>query len=195
MQIPEKLKDINRDAAEQASLALSKLTGTAVQVQIERAEIERQETVCPPALSEELVVGVCLPVTGDAKGTALLAIAQETAFQLCDVMMRRPPHTTRLLTPLDESALKEAGNILVGNYLSVMADRLEMKTVEGLPYLATGMLGSLLSQIVAKTVITASETLLVNVEFLVASAHFKGVMILVFMAEQMEAIFRALENV
>jgi chemotaxis protein CheC len=146
MKIPAKLQLINQEAAASASEALSKLTASPVKVEIRRTEIGQPEKIRPKWELEDMVVGVYLPVTGDVKGGAFLTFSQEVAFALSDLLARRPRGTTRKLTPLDESAIKEVGNILTGSYLTVLANRLQLKTVEGLPRLGSGMFGAFLDQ-------------------------------------------------
>ena len=108
-----KLEQINKEAAEKASAALSKLIDRSVEIGISKAQVKKVEELSPLIGNEEVVAGIYLPVTGEINGAALLIFPRETAFILSDLLVKRPPGTTRKLTKLDESALKEVGNIIL----------------------------------------------------------------------------------
>lgn len=183
-----RLEQINNEAAAQASAALSKLIDRHVDVAISKAEVKKVAELSPLIGTEEMVAGIYLPVTGDIQGASLLIFPKETAFILSDLLVKRPPGTTRKLTPLDESALKEVGNIIAGNYLTVMANALQIKVVEHTPNFSFDMFGAIVSQIITQFAEKTENALIIEIEFTINPETFKGYFLLLFEVEQFKAI-------
>lgn len=188
LQQANKLKQINKDAAERASGALSKLIDRTVDVAIAKAEVKKVEDLSPLISIEDMVAGIYLPVTGDIHGASLLIFPKETAFILSDLLVKRKPGTTRKLTKLDESALKEVGNIISGNYLTVLANTLQIKIVEHIPNFSFDMFGAIVSQIITKFAQKAENALVIEIEFTFQPETFKGYFLLLFELEQFRAM-------
>jgi len=187
-----KLENLHSAAAERASEALSKLVGRPAHIEVVRAEIKPVTELAPAVGLEEVVVGVCLPVTGDVTGASLLVFPKGSALVLSDLLAGREPGTTTALSGLDESALKEVGNILTGAYLTVLADVSGMRLVEHVPHLTCDMFGAVASQIVANLAQEDAEALIVEVEFLFRQPVFKNYLILFFGTEDARKVFPAM---
>lgn len=190
-----KLKEINGRAAVKASDALSKLIDRQVEVEIHRAEVKEVRNLSPFIGPEEMVAGIYLPVTGDINGAALLIFPKETAFVLSDLLVKREPGTTHKLTELDKSALKEVGNVVSGNFLTVLANVLQIKVVEHIPDFSFDMFGAITSQIIANFAQKVREALVVEIEFSFKPETLKGYFLLLFEAEQFSAIVRSLMGI
>jgi len=184
-----KLQKINKQAALNASHALSKLIDRPVSVEISKAEIKKVEAISPLIGSEEIVAGIYLPVTGVIKGAALLIFPKETAFTLSDLLVGREPGTTRKLTELDESALKEVGNIISGNYLAVLSNTLQAKIIEHTPSFSFDMFGAIISQIIAKFAQETEKALVIEIGFGFKPITIKGYFLLLFTIEELDTIF------
>jgi len=189
----DKLEQINKEAADKASAALSKLIDRPVEVAISKANVKKVENISPLIGIEDVVAGIYLPVTGDIKGTALLIFPQETAFILSDLLVKRPPGTTRKLTPLDESALKEVGNIISGNYLTVLSNTLQIKIVEHMPNFSFDMFGAIVSQVITRFAQKTEKALIIEIEFTFKPETLQGYFLLLFNVEQFDAIFSSIE--
>jgi len=190
----KKLQEINKLAALRTSRALSKLIDEPASVGICGARVKKIQELSFIVGSEEIVAGIYLPVTGDVKGAALLIFPEETAFTLCDLLVKREPGTTRRLSGLDKSALKEVGNILSGNYLAVLSNMLEIKIIEHMPSLSFDMFGAVVSQIIANFAQKTEKTLVVETEFILKPATLRGYFLLLFEPEEINAILGSLEN-
>jgi chemotaxis protein CheC len=185
-----KLKEVNEQAALNASKALSKLTGRRVEVKIAKVEVKKVEELSPIIGTEEIVAGIYLPVTGDVKGASLLIFPKETAFTLSDLLVKRKPGTTRKLSELDESALKEVGNIISGNYFTILSNMLKIKIIEHIPSFSFDMFGAITSQIIAKFAQEAAEALVIAIEFTFEPVTLKGYFLLLLRLEEMKIILR-----
>ena len=182
------LKEINKQAANNASRALSKMIGRPVSVAIAKAMVKKVEKLSPLINPEEIAAGIYLPITGDVKGASLLIFPQETAFTLSDLLVRREPGTTRKMTELDESALKELGNIISGNYFSVLSNKLGVKVIEHIPSFSFDMFGAIIEQIITKFAQDAENALVIEIEFIFKPITLKGYFLLLFRVEELMAV-------
>ncbi len=183
-----KLQQINKETALSISHALSKLTDRTVEVSIARAEERTLEEFLPIIDPEEMVAGIYLPVTGRMEGGSLLILPKETAFTLSDLLIRRELGTTRVLTELDESALKEVGNIISGSCLAVLSNTLDIKFVEHVPHFSFDMFGAIVHQVIAKFAQDHRDMLVLEMEFFFLSKTFKGYFLLLFNLEEFNAV-------
>jgi len=190
-----KLKEVNEQAAVNASEALSKLIDRKVEVEISKTEVKKVECLSPLIGLEEMVAGIYLPVTGDINGAALLIFPKETAFVLSDLLVKREPGTTHKLTELDKSALKEVGNIISGNYLTVLSNVLQVKIIEHIPNFSFDMFGAIVSQIITDFAQKTDKALVIEIEFTFKPETFKGYFLLLFEVEQFEAMLGSLVGV
>jgi len=190
-----KFQEVNEQAAVNASEALSKLIDRQVEVEISRTEVKKVEDLNPLIGPEEMVAGIYLPVTGDINGAALLIFPKETAFVLSDLLVKREPGTTHKLTELDTSALKEVGNIISGNYLTVLSNVLQIKIIEHIPNFSFDMFGAIVSQIISDFAQKTQKALVIEIEFTFKPETFKGYFLLLFEVEQFKAMLGSLAGV
>ncbi len=186
----DKLLEISQQAASNASRALSKLIDRPVSLGVTTASVKNVQKLTPTIDSEAIVAGIYLPVTGSVTGAALLIFPKETAFNLSDLLVKREVGTTRKLTELDESVLKEVGNIVCGNYFAVLSNMLQVKIIEHIPLFSFDMFGAIVSQIIAKFAQHAEEALVIELEFLFKPATLKGYLLLLLNVDELRAILR-----
>ncbi|ODS34520.1 MAG: CheY-P phosphatase CheC [Candidatus Scalindua rubra] len=189
------LIEITGLAAENASRALSKLSGETVKVEVSKVEIAKVQKGFSVIHPESMVAGVYLPVTGEVKGGSLLIFPEKIACDLCDLLVRREPGTTHQLTELDKSALKEAGNIVCGSFLTVLSNTLNIRVIEHVPSFSFDMFGAVADQIITQFALKAGEALVIEVKFVFEKTHVGGYVVLMFGLEEMNAIVDALGGV
>jgi len=186
------LAEITNEAAKDASLALLKLCGEKITVEFVDVEVEKIQKAFSGIDLESIVAGVYLPITGDIKGASILIFPEKIAYTLCDVLVRRKPGTTRKLTELDKSALKEVGNIICGSLLTVFSNHLKVKIIENLPELSFDMFGAVVDQIIIQFVQKAEEVLIIELRFGFEHIMIKGHIILIFGHKEIKAIIDGL---
>jgi len=189
-----KLLEISKQAALSASRALSKLIGKPAKIEILNVNVKSVEALNPIIEPEEMVAGIYLPVTGTVKGASLLIFPKETAFTLSDLLVRREPGATRKLTELDESALKEVGNILSGNYFTTFSNMLQVKIIEHIPQFSFDMFGAILSQIISDFAHEAEKALVIEMEFTFKPIRLKGYFLLLLRMDEINAILGSLKD-
>jgi len=108
--------------------------------------IARLEEV-PPQVSgpEEPVAAVLMHMLGDLTGRTLLVFPKPTAIRLSEMMLRRPQGSSVDLGELEQSAIKEAGNILSGAYMNALSDFMGLMLLPSPPSLAIDMSDAVLT--------------------------------------------------
>jgi chemotaxis protein CheC len=141
------LREVANIGAGHAATALSTMTGQSIMINVPTITIARLDEV-PAAVvddAEESVAVVLMQMLGDLTGRSLLVFPENTACRLSEMMLMRPRGSSAHITPLEESALKEAGNILSGAYLNALADFMQLTLLPSPPLLAVDMASAVLT--------------------------------------------------
>ena len=119
-----------------------------------------------------------LPVKGQTSGVAMLVLPEDFTLTIIDVLTGKRTETTRQLSGLEESALKEVGNVITGAYLTILSDMTGLALVGRLPILIRNTFEDVISQ-ARRTFLENGEDVLVGeVELAFESATFKGYFLL-----------------
>jgi len=159
-------KKVGDVGAKKASHSLSVLINEKVTVKAVNARALPVEEIAEvTGEPENISTTVILRVVGDVAGNILLIFPQENALGLADLLACRSIGTTKRFNKLDESALKETGNILSGSFLAALTDYLNVSMVESIPDLATGMTKATVDQVLAEFGQRAEKALAFEVDF------------------------------
>ncbi|HET6680533.1 MAG TPA: chemotaxis protein CheC [Gemmatimonadaceae bacterium] len=140
------LREVANIGAGHAATALSAMTGDTIMISVPTINIAPLEEV-PPQLAEadEPVAAVLMNMMGDLTGRTLLVFPQATAIRLSELMLRRPAGSSKGLGELEQSAIKEAGNILSGAYMNALSDFMGLMLLPSPPSLAVDMSSAVLT--------------------------------------------------
>ncbi|GAC1515331.1 MAG: chemotaxis protein CheC [Gemmatimonadaceae bacterium] len=140
------LREVANIGAGHAATALSTMTGATIMISVPQINIARLEDV-PPQITapEEPVAAVLMHMLGDLTGRTLLVFPKPTAIRLAELMLRRPQGSSPDLGELEQSAIKEAGNILSGAYMNALSDFMGLMLLPSPPSLAVDMSGAVLT--------------------------------------------------
>jgi len=140
------LREVANIGAGHAATALSQMTGCTIMISVPTINIARLEDV-PPQVSgpEEPVAAVLMHMLGDLTGRTLLVFPKPTAIRLSELMLRRPQGSSVELGELEQSAIKEAGNILSGAYMNALSDFMGLMLLPSPPSLAVDMSDAVLT--------------------------------------------------
>jgi chemotaxis protein CheC len=174
MEAISSLKSIQLDAlretanigAGHAATALSQMTGSTIMIDVPAINVLRLEAI--PAqfgAPEEPVAAVMMHMLGDLSGRTLLVFPRPTVMRLAELMLRRPLGSSVALGELEQSAIKEAGNILSGAYLNALADFLGMMLLPSPPSLVVDMAAAVLTSAFAQFAGDPDHILCVETEF------------------------------
>lgn len=140
------LREVANIGAGHAATALSTMTGETIMISVPTINIAPLEEV-PPQITrpEEPVAVVLMNMLGDLTGRTLLVFPKPTAMRLSELMLRRPAGSSKELGSLEQSAIKEAGNILSGAYMNALSDFMGLMLLPSPPSLAVDMSNAVLT--------------------------------------------------
>jgi chemotaxis protein CheC len=134
------LREVANIGAGHAATALSQMINSTIMISVPTINVSRLEEV-PPQVSapEEPVAAVLMHMLGDLTGRTLLVFPKPTAVRLAELMLRRPHGSSAVLGEMEQSAIKEAGNILSSAYMNALSDFMGMMLLPSPPSLAVDM--------------------------------------------------------
>jgi chemotaxis protein CheC len=140
------LREVATIGAGHAATALSQLTQRRIMINVPEIEVRALEDV-PEMLGnpENIVAAVLMHMLGDLTGRTMFVLPDTDARLLCDLLLRRAPGATTAFGELEESALKEAGNILGGAYMNALSDFMGMMLLPSVPGLVIDQAAAVLS--------------------------------------------------
>lgn len=134
------LREVANIGAAHAATALSQMTEQTIMLAVPTINITALEEIQPSvAAPEEPVAAVLMNMLGDLTGKTLLVFPKSTAIRLAELLLRRPHSGGGELTELEQSAIKEAGNILSGAYMNALSDFMGLMLLPSPPSLAIDM--------------------------------------------------------
>ena len=133
------LGEVANIGAGHAATALSQLTDRRIMISVPHVR-RIQYAEVPEMVSGfgDSIAVVGMRMLGDLTGRALLAFGENDAARLCDVILRRPIGPPRILGVLEQSGLKEVGNIVCSAYLTALSNFMGMMLLPSVPALFIG---------------------------------------------------------
>jgi chemotaxis protein CheC len=132
------LKEVANIGAGHAATALSQMVNTRIMVDIPEIKIVRLEEV-GELLGEpdEVVSAVMMQLLGDVTGRTVQIFPWRTAVKLTSVLLQKNgPQRPADFGELEQSALKEVGNILVGAYINALSEFMGLMLIMSPPAIA-----------------------------------------------------------
>ncbi|MBI4521624.1 MAG: chemotaxis protein CheC [Gemmatimonadetes bacterium] len=136
------LREVANIGAGHAATALSQLTQRKVMVRVPEIHLGRFEDIPGLVPPDGQTTAVVMNVFGDLTGRVLLVLTHSVAKRLIDCFMGQPLGTTATLGEMEQSALKETGNILGGAYLNALSEFLGMMLLPSVPLLTLDLAGA-----------------------------------------------------
>jgi chemotaxis protein CheC len=140
------IREVANIGAGHAATALSGMTNRTIMITVPRVYVRPLEDACDlVGAPDSVTAAVLMHMMGDLTGRALVLFPQRSAHTLCDFLFRRPMGGTTELGPMEQSGLKEAGNILASAYLNALSDFMGMMLVPSVPSLVIDLSGAVLT--------------------------------------------------
>ncbi|HEU5169483.1 MAG TPA: chemotaxis protein CheC [Gemmatimonadales bacterium] len=140
------LKEVANIGAGHAATALSQLTGRTVMINVPEVNVQPLEEVSELlGRADEVIAAVLMHMMGDLTGRTLVLFPLSSARVLCDILFRRPAGGTTEFGVMEESGLKEAGNILASAYMNALSDFMGMMLVPSVPSLVIDLSAAILT--------------------------------------------------
>jgi len=192
----EKLKQLKilfTKGMNRASDALKEMVKRRISVNLSQVKVLPLEEI--PNLVEEqktVVNGIYLHFSGILTGSILLYFSQSSAFILSDLLLERKLGETREIYELEQSALKEIGNILTNVYVDILAEIVGVKIISSVPYFAQDMLGAIIDSILVDYAQSGFYVLFMDTNFDLPGTTVKVHFLFFSSAETLEIILRKL---
>lgn len=140
------MREVANIGAGHAATALSQMTNRKIMITVPRVNVRPLEEACDIVGSpDQVTAAVLMHMMGDLTGRALLLFPERAAGTLCDFLLRRELGTTQVFGDMEQSSLKEAGNILASAYLNALSDFMGMMLVPSVPSLVIDLSGAVLT--------------------------------------------------
>ena len=189
------LREVANIGAGHAATALSQMIGGTIMISVPRINITSIEDI-PAQVSgpEEPVAAVLMHMLGDLTGRTLLVFPKRTAMRMSELMLRRPEGSAEDLGPLEQSAVKEAGNILSGQYMNALSEFMGMILLPSPPSLAIDMSAAVLTTTYLQWAPDREHVISVESEFLLSDTEerLRGFFLLLPDPASLQAILRAI---
>ena len=190
------LREIANIGAGHAATALSTMTGDTIMISVPMLNVAPLEDAVSRAASpEEPIAAVLMHMLGDLTGRTLLVFPQRVAMRLAELMLHRPAGTSKEMGMLEQSAIKEAGNILSGAYMNALSDFMGMMLLPSPPSLAIDMTGAVLTSAYLQFGSDSDFVFCVESEFQIRDSQeqLRGFFLLLPDVASLHAILRAVK--
>ena len=169
------LSEIGNIGAGNSATALSQIINKKIDMNVPKVALVPIEDV--PELvggPDVIVVGIFLRVYGKAPSNILFLMPQKSAFYLVDTLLGKPKGATKTLDGMDESALKEIGNILSGAYLNAFFNFTHISMLPSIPAMAMDMAGAILNVVLVQLGQMGDKAMVIETEFLSEEEGING---------------------
>lgn len=188
------LREVANIGAGHAATALSQMTSQRIMISVPRLSVTPLEEVPPHiGLPEEPVAAVLMNMIGDLTGRTLLVFPKPTALRLSEILLRKPAGSCDELGVIEQSSIKEAGNILSGAYMNALSDFMGIMLLPSPPSLAIDMSRAVLTTAYLQFGDDPNFVFCVETEFFMRDANEKlrGFFLLLPDIASLRAILRA----
>jgi len=188
------LREVGNIGAGHAATALSKLIQKEVDMKVPQVNIIHFNEIADFVGGDEaLVLAVLLRVEGDCPGYMFFILTLESARNLLRHFLELPEEPDETgLSEMEMSAMQEIGNILIGSYLSSLADFTKLNLQPSVPALAIDMAGAILSYGLIDISQSSDFALTIDTAFFEGNEEVAGHFFLIPDPESLEKLFSAL---
>ncbi len=114
---------------------------------------------------EQTIVGIFLGVEGDINGSMMFLMDMTSAHQMVNRLMMRAPDYVGDFDEMDQSAIREIGNIIASSYLSALSGLTGLYISPTVPFLAVDMAAAILSVPAVQFGMMGDQALLIETEY------------------------------
>lgn len=157
------LRELANVASGTAATALSQMVGREIGLTVPRAQaLSFADAIRAAGEPEETVYTVALALVGGIGGLVALLIGPTQAATLCELLGVEPG------SEVGDSALSEIGNILGASFLNAIGSMTGVALEPGPPELSTGLVGTVVAALLARTTDHGDTALMLDSEIDVA---------------------------
>lgn len=184
------LREIGNIGSGSAATALSSLLGAKVDISVPDVKcLDFAETISFMGGAEELVIGLMLKFTGEISGLIMYILKTEFAQKVINAFYAKDLQSLMDLDEMDESAIREIGNIMAGSYVNALAELTGMEIDISVPDLCVDMAGAILSVPAIQYASLGDKVLFIDDNFKISSGDIKSNMILIPDMDSLTTLF------
>lgn len=159
------LKEIGNIGAGNATTALAQLLNCKVEMKVPQVKLLAFAEVGDLiGGAEQIMAGIYSGLEGDIKGSIMFLLKRKSARNLVATLMGITFESEEF-TEMEESALKEIGNIITGSYLNALSTLTNFKIYPTVPALCVDMAGAILSVPAIEFGAVGDRILLIQTQF------------------------------
>lgn len=186
------LKELGNVGAGNATTAIANMLGLRINMEVPQVRLLNfQELGSAMCAEDEEIAGIYLEVGGDINGSIMFLLNLESAHYLVNKLMCKPENCRDSFGEMEQSALKEIGNIIAGAYLCALSSMTNLKITSSIPFLAIDMAAAILSVPAIQFGQFGDDALLIKTDF-GDEVKINGFFILLPELESYERILNAL---
>lgn len=189
------LKECVNIGASHAATALSELTQEKVGIMVPKLELVAVEDVSSAVgRPDEVMSAVVMKMGGDISGTILLMFPTKSALTLSSLLLKTGK-SKETVGEDENSALREAGNILSGHALNALSQFLGFRLLQSVPETSSDMVGAMMNEILVHFLREKHENVLVlSVSFQVSGQEIIGNLFFLFDPASTKVILDSLKK-
>lgn len=159
------LREIGNIGAGNATTALAQMLGCKVDMAVPQVRLlEFSEVGAIMGGEEQIMAGIYLMVEGDITGSILFLLNKDSARKLIAKLMGMET-VGEELSEMEQSALKEIGNIITASYLNSLSTLTQLVIYPSVPALSIDMAGAILSVPAIEFGTMGDKLLLIQTQF------------------------------
>jgi chemotaxis protein CheC len=187
------LREVGNIGAGNAATALSQILNKRIDMSVPNVSFLPFYQV-PDVVggAENIVAGVYLKVTGNAPGSILFLLPEDSALKLIGMLLGEKRLSRLALDDMDKSALMELGNILSGSFLNALANFTDLVLLPSVPALALDMAGAVLSTILIELGEKSDQALVIETDFNDQETFIRGHFFLLPDPESLEILLKSI---
>ena len=140
------LREVASIGAGHAATALSQMTDSRIMITVPRLTLcMREDAALRIGGPDQPLAAVRIHMLGDLTGRTLLVFPRAAALRLAELMLRRPRSMVPAFGELEQSAIKETGNILSGAYMNALSEFTGLLLIPSPPSLGVGTAAAVLT--------------------------------------------------
>ena len=187
------LTNIATLAMQNASASISQMINKEISIDVPSVEYVPLESIIDmPGSRFSLVAGILIEITGDLSGSVMLLFPEKTAYLLIDLAMGKCEGTTQEIDSMGQSAISEICNVLVGQYLNVLSDKIKINTSYSVPHFAFDMVGSIMDHLVISHMMVSDYVMVTRTSFTISSKEIGGMFLFTFTPDSLDKMAQKL---
>lgn len=159
------LREIGNIGAGNATTALAHMLNCKVDMYVPQVRLlDFKDVGTIMGGEEQIMAGVYLMVEGDITGSILFVLEKESARKMV-AMLLGMENSGDELSEMEQSALKEIGNIITASYLNSLSTLTQLKIYPSVPALCIDMAGAIMSVPAIEFGTMGDKILLIQTQF------------------------------